>query len=482
MKALAKRLEIGLEELILAFLILIELLDFFTIIPPALEYVEKVVAIIAMCYLFYKASVTKITFGVREKNYDVLIVFAFILLSFKTVIGFLISAVREESIMQGFYNLVLSNAALIEKTSFWLGGVLLLVIAGALVHEKVKKPCILSIIHEGKKAAGVRHSVVRFLSIYLVLISVFVVVFMLAIEWLAITVDAPVMMIVLFFYLFVIVKRGRRMDTESFLFRVSESSEGFYSRFISLFHSRKTITTAITGLLVLHLLVEIGAFVIPYTTGLMYPAYFEQLGAGHAPLGPLMANDFAMAGSALLQMGVLIVYSLNVLAVLMLFFGPAYAWSCLYRKKRIALTNIFWLFFGGMTVFVLLPVFKIGQVKSAMLLGADITTQQIPVLQNVLLVLITALVVMAIFYILGLRSIRQTTKLAFLVVFVYFGIYLYHFFISLAKYYIKAVTLLAQGKQYFIAAHMLIFFTITILLYIGGYIMFLHEAYLKQKI
>jgi len=57
-----KKLEIGIEEVILALLILIEVFDFFALLPPAWEYGEKILSILAVCYLFYEASLTKVIF------------------------------------------------------------------------------------------------------------------------------------------------------------------------------------------------------------------------------------------------------------------------------------------------------------------------------------------------------------------------------------------------------------------------------------
>ncbi|MBW2997106.1 hypothetical protein KY349_02060 [Candidatus Woesearchaeota archaeon] len=482
MRKLVERLELGIEELILALLILGKLLAFFMVIPPTLEYVEKVIAIIAMCYLFYKASLTRIIFGRKKWAYDFMIVIAYILLSVKTVVGFIISAAEEESLVSGFYGMVIHNAPMIEKTGFWIGGLVLLVISYLLIYEKVKKPCLLGIIHEAKLVERAGQKIVRFLSIYLVLISIFVVVFMLAIEWLAVTVDAPIMMAIVFFDLFVIVKRGRGMKTESFLKKVSEASENFYSRFISFFHSRKTITIAITGLLVLHLLIDIGNFIIPYTTGLFYPKYFAQLGAGHNPLGFLMALDFAATDCIFMKIGIMLVYLFNIIAVLMLFIGPAYAWYYFHHKKRVKIQNVMWLFFGSLVVFIMQPLFLLDEIRAPFVLGVDITTQQIPQLANVPMVLLISVLVMGIFYILGRKDIRRTAQVGFMAVFVYFGLYLYYFFIDLAKYYTEAVVVMAQNNKYFIALHLLLFFVVTIMFYIGGYLMFLHEAIRKKRI
>jgi uncharacterized membrane protein len=477
-----KRLTIGIEEIILALLILIEVFDFFALLPPAWEYGEKILSILAVCYLFYEASLTKVIFGEREKNYDIMIIFAYLLLSFKVIIGFVITAVREESLVQGIYELVLKNTMVIEKTGFYLGATILIITSYFLLYEKVKRPSIMSIIHEERLPKNIWQKMTRFTSTYLILLAIYLLLFNFVFEWLAMTIDAAILVIILVLMLFIIAKRGRGMETESFLKKVSDASEEFYEKIISLFHSRKTVTIAITGLLALHLLVEIGNFIIPYTTGLFYSWYLEQLGPGHAPLSALMIKDMIAAGNVGGWILVFAAYALNVLAIVLLFFGPAYAWYFMYKKKRIRLPNILWLLFGSLAVFLLAPVIKIKQVATERMVGADIVTQQLPNIARLPLVLIVGLLVMGIFYILARKSLRRTTQVAFFAVFAYFGYYIYAFFSSVAKDYIMAVNVMTQGKEYFIAIHLLIFFAFTIIFYVGGYLIFLYEAYIKQKI
>jgi hypothetical protein len=481
MKKLIERFEIGLEEIILALLILVEVFDFFALLPPSVEFAEKTISIIAMCYLFYKASLTEIVVGRKEKRYDLLIVLGFLLLSVKTIIGFAMSTAKQESMVKGLYSIILANSSSVEKYCFYAGILVLAVSAFMLVRDKVKRPSILWMIHE-KNPENALHKATHFVTIYLVILSIFVTVFTFAFEWLAMTIDAAILMIILFFYLFVIVKRGKGMRTESFLKKVSDSSEDFYSKFVSLFHSRKTITVAITGLLVLHLLVDIGNFVIPYTTGLYYSWYLEGLGTGHLPLSTLVAQDFALAGTIPAQIGVMLTYLLNVLAVLMLLFGPAYVWAHIYKKQKVRMPNLAWLFFGSMTVFITEPVILIRRIIQKGFIGVDIATQQIPRMQNVLLALILSALVGGIFYILSRKSMRKTTKVVFAAVFAFFGMYIYHFFTSVSRHYIRAATALAEHGRYTEAAHLLIFFAIIILFYIGGFLLFLHELYIKQKI
>ena len=338
MKEALQKLEIGIEEFLLALLIIIEVLDFFALLPASLEYCEKILSIIAICYLFYKASLTKIIIGKKEKLYDIMIVIGYLLLSMKTLIAFTLTAVKEDSLVKGIYAYLIANAYSIETTTFYIGTAMLIYSAYILVSKRVEKSCILKVIHE-EKAKTVLQEIVHFVSIYLVTLAIFATVFTFALEWLAMTIDSAILVILLFFYLFIIVKRGKSMKTESFLKKVSDTSEEFYKKFVNLFCSRKTIITAITGLLVLHLLVDIANFIIPYTTGIYYVWYLPQLGSGHEPLSTLVANDLSLAGTAYAQIGVMITYLINTIAILLMFFGPAYVWAHTYMRKTFRTKN-----------------------------------------------------------------------------------------------------------------------------------------------
>lgn len=477
-----KKLEIGIEEIIILFLITIELLDFFKIIPPELEFVEKSVALIAMTYLFYRVSVTRVIFGRREKVYDAMIVVSWFLISVNTIIGFAISVGEEKILASNLYMALAQNFYIIERTGFIAGITLLLVISILLVRERVEKTCLMQIIHEQKKAADWKHKLLRFFVIYLVLLAFYLLVYSFAIEWLAITVDAPIIVAVLLAYLVFIVKKRKEIKTATLLEKISEKSEEFYERFITLFHAKRTIMIAVAGLLALHLIVEIGHFIIPYITGLMYTWYFKQLGPGHEPIISRIAYDLTTSSGAIQNVAIIGIYLANIIAIVSLFLVPIYIWYHMYNKKPIQPKNISWIFFGSLTVFLLRPIFKISQINSKILMGADITTQTLQSLDNLWFVLLISAVVAFIFYILGRKNVHRTTKLALGVSLVYFAYYLGHFFIDVARRYVQATVATAQDGQYFTAAHLLIFLTMTIAFYVSGFFAFVYKALWKQKV
>ncbi len=240
-KKLENKIKLGIEEAILIFLITIELLDFIRMIPPVLEFVEKTVAIIAIGYLFYKASLSRIFFGHKNKTIDSGIIISYLLLSSKTILGFFITAAEEQSILSSFYHFTISNIDLIEKICFKSGILILAILAIILIKQKIKTPSLMHIIHEERPTKTFPQKLIRFTTIYLSMLTFFFLVFTLAIEWLATTVDAPILVLVLLIFLYIVIKYKKHTNTESFLHKVSDSAEEFYEKVILMFQKKNKI-------------------------------------------------------------------------------------------------------------------------------------------------------------------------------------------------------------------------------------------------
>jgi len=162
-----RSLEIGIEEAILLFLITIEILDFFRIIPAELEFVEKTVAIITVLFLTYKVSLSWILIGERFKNLDILITAGFFFLGLRSALGFVISASLEQSYFQPFYKLVVMNISFLEKFSFLLGILIFIVISVIMIGFPIRKESFLKMIHEHGLSKTFFQKIARFCMIYL---------------------------------------------------------------------------------------------------------------------------------------------------------------------------------------------------------------------------------------------------------------------------------------------------------------------------
>jgi len=133
-------------------------------------------------------------------------------------------------------------------------------------------------------------------------------------NWLEIlSFDAPLVLLAIFFYLFYIIRKHKKYNVESFLYKIGNFGDEFYERFISLFHGKKTIFMGISGILVLHLLTDFGNFIIPAVTGFFHPMYFEQLDMSlHQNIYNLMLAD--LGTNLINSILFFITYILNIVA------------------------------------------------------------------------------------------------------------------------------------------------------------------------
>tara|TARA_Y100000294_G_scaffold175696_1_gene196377 strand:+ start:1381 stop:2145 length:765 start_codon:yes stop_codon:yes gene_type:complete len=229
-----------LEELILAILILLNILDFFEILPADLDYIKKVISWTALGYLLYKASLTKIFFNNHYKYVDILLILSYFMLIFKNIIIFSSGLIEEFVVFYDFQKFIVDNASLLELYFLIIGSILILLSAiYSSFFIKVKKPSLMHIIHEEGKPNNPYRYLVRVIIVYLVYMAFFVVVFNLIMEWLAIAIDAPLIMLTILFYLFIIIRHYQKYDAETLIYKIGECGEKFYEKFISLFHYKK---------------------------------------------------------------------------------------------------------------------------------------------------------------------------------------------------------------------------------------------------
>src|SRR3989338_2327055 len=167
-----KRLMFKIEEIILIFLILSDVLDFFDILPGDIDYISLVVTWVAIGYLLYKASLTKIFFNNQSKVLDIFLIIAYFMLVLKNLILFSSGRLEEYAIFYDFQKFIVDNSASLEFYFFIFGSasILLLAVYSALSIE-VKKPSLMQIIHEGGKPKSLYRRIIRVISVYMVYIA-----------------------------------------------------------------------------------------------------------------------------------------------------------------------------------------------------------------------------------------------------------------------------------------------------------------------
>jgi len=66
-----------IEEIILLFIILLNIMDFLEILPGDLDYAKKIISWSALGYLLYKASLTRIFFNNKHKFVDFALIISY---------------------------------------------------------------------------------------------------------------------------------------------------------------------------------------------------------------------------------------------------------------------------------------------------------------------------------------------------------------------------------------------------------------------
>lgn len=551
-----------IEEIILAVLIFINILDFLELITPEWDYIDKLVAWVALGYLLYRVSLTKLFFGEKHKIFDGALIIAYFLMMMKNLINaaqlaqtellhkaselitfaetkltagmsyitinvtdlqhlttadfskevmhnifntitlktpevivhitdgkgsrFLVTDI--DSFLIPFINTVVKHAALIDKISFIIGGIILIGLSLYFGYVyTIKSPSLLHVIHEEGSLDKKWKYMTRPLVIFIVLIGFFIIVFNLIMEWLALAIDAPLLIIAIFTYLLLLLKHHDKFHPNSFIFKMGSLGESFYEHFITMFHSRQGLLFGITGMLVLHLLTDIGNFLIPYLIHLHDRMYFDYLGQGHTIIfnfkelfatqaQGLLISDIA---SASFQEAIVIIlgYLMNIIAIVFLFVFPAVVWYTLYRKKPLKIPQAFeYLFLGGVVVFLVNPIFKMSSIKIPGFIGVDIMTQSIVEnLTQLHISLLLAVGIIVIALLCNLNKFFHNHIQHFLIIIgmIYFVTYVYYFFMSYSSFFIKAIIAQFQLHSFFTGIFFLTFFMVTILFYIVGTGLFL---------
>ncbi|PIN86417.1 hypothetical protein COV19_05025 [Candidatus Woesearchaeota archaeon CG10_big_fil_rev_8_21_14_0_10_44_13] len=478
---LKKRLNIGADELLLFLLIISEIFEFAGLLPGDFDYVKKILSWVCLAYLLYKINLTEIIFGYDDRKIDIALIAAYFMLVAKDFI--LYSKEAMETIGQSshnyltpFYAFILDHAFFFQYVTFYIGGgiIILLALLNIFLNAEVKEPSIMAIFHKGGPAGTISERLLRGATSFIIYSAFFVIIFNLAIEWLGWAVDSTLAVLAVFFYLFFFIKHYKRLDPGSFLYKVGDAGEGFYGEFINLFRSKGTILLGISGLLVLHLLTDVGNFILPYILGRKIE-YFVALGAGHTGIPSLMAIDLEVAATLIPKISVFMAYILNISAILFMLIGPALIWYEIYKKRRIEISNtILGLFGASIFTYLSSPIFKVGRISVEGLYGVDILTKTINVL-NAPVIIFTAAMLFILFTLIAYSRIVNMF-LRYIMVFaieLFFANYIYMFFFDVASFYSRSLIFIGN---YFILFYLFIFLSITIMFYIGGIIYFIYDS------
>ena len=472
-----------IEEFLLLYLLWSDISGFLGVLPADFEYIDKLIAWLVIGLLFYHLSLTRILFGHKNPLEDMVILISFFLLVIKNNFVIIKELVRESIFLTDYFAFMLKNTIIIEKTAFYIAGLLLLSIALYTAKKlSIKKPSIMHLIHEeGKPPKAYSRIFVRFITVFLVLISFFIIIFNLFIEWIGYLQDDAITILSIVLVVVIINKHSSRLSEYRIFMRINNISEKFIDKTFEFLKTKRHIFIASSGILVLHLLTDFIVFIFPLFIGKISISYLGTLEANHPTIFQLAIEDILQA-SGLDRFYFFYLYTVELIAIIFLMIFPLYIWYLYYCEKEIKINDrIIALFFASLVAYILAPIFKLTSISRGNILGVDIRINPISFaaiaeLQYIVLLsmLVFFLTFLAIHYFNFLKKLM--IYISFLPLAIFMIRYVYLFLKDLLIFYLKAINNFLLTNEIFFASYFSIFLIITALFYVLGTSYFLFEA------
>lgn len=500
---LIRKLEIGILEFFVGLLMVIGIIGYFYHVPADLDWIDHTISLILFSALFYHASVTSILFGQKNRKIDALVIASFFLLFFKAVIAYtkiVVSTFTFLRFMDTFYAFFYKNPFFSEILPFYLG-IAGLLIASFLITRNITitHPSFLFAI----KKSPFKSNITKFFSIFIILLWFYYFIYNIVLEWLEFTLDDPIIVTGIIFFITKIVKHKVKFHKDNFIFKIGEFSEGLYTRFLALFHYKKTIPLAISGLLILHALTDLGVFSFSLVFG-KESLYIELLEDEHQYFIELFKED-SKELNTFSRFSLLFNYTFNAISFIFLLIIPVAAWFKIFYQKKLHFRREFLpIIYASITSFILLPAYLIipiqdtKQIKEEGVVGIDIKAQSLLQTQSMLnfittnraailnVVMLISITIGILVYLLSSNPKIEKELYAisiFIGLFFYTG-YIYYYAISYTKYLYWAILLLTANSYFLMAASFALLLLLSVVFYIGGYLMFIYELiieYHKRK-
>lgn len=475
-----------IEGLILLCLIVLEVLDFIGWLSGDIDYIKKVISWTALAYVFYKVGISRVFFGQKHRAFDGIVIVSYFLLFLKDLVGIASISIKQTHYLTYLYLFVLENSVNLERYTFYSGIILIVIISVySVLRFQIKENGLMkTIFGVGPPPKRIYEITSRAILTAMALMAFFILVFNLGMEWLAVALDTPLVVFGIFFYLFIIVGRREKFAPETLLYRIGNYGEGFYEKFIKAFHSKRGLFLSVSGLLVLHLLTEIGFFVIPQIFGFALffgkIIYYEISGISQLSVAALLKSDISTATSLSEKIGMVWIYGFNVVAILFMLIGPAFIWYNYYKNRGFYLRKIILsLFFTSFVCFLLAPVFGLRPIDSAGLVGVEIYISSIlPTKLGLNLIVGISIAAGLFVFFMGYSQYikHKATAAAITLILLFFALYIFYYFLDTYRYYIGAIRYFFSTSEYFFGISFMVFLFIILVFYVAGYIIFLSET------
>jgi hypothetical protein len=473
------KLAIGLDSTILLLLLVLNILDFVKIPLGDVDFIKKLISWILLALVFHHVGISKVLFGREKRWIDATLIISFFLLTIKNFVGFARATFTETRLVEDFYIYIINNHVAIETATFLIGFIGIIVVTIYMTSKKhIHKDSLMGALFLHGKSH--QNRVQRFFQVLFVTLLFFILVFNLMFEWLAIAVDAPILVTVLIItVILVIVKKLHshyRTTPLHLLETITETPDHFYEKLIELFHHPKFLPLGIAGMFVLHVVTEIGIYVIPYAFGVADAVYVNILESHHAPLfafSKSVPNLFSISAKTLeplVQAQFAAGYALNILALFIALVVPVWLWSYMMKHKSKPLFDysifhafthhdskiteniakvLLLAFPASILIAITKPAFVFKAIQGGMLAGIDIMTHVISI-NGLYFLLLAILLLTPLVFILEKKYLIKLAYILMLVSFVAVILYDLLYIESMSMYVISLAKLLVDWSSIWI--------------------------------
>ena len=370
-KEVLKKLEFGIVELLVGALMVIGLVGYFASVPADLDWIDHTISFILFSYLFYKLKITSILFGKTSRFANAAIIISYFSLFFKDIISYTALNAFKFTVIKFvdyFYIFFSKNLSLTNLVTFYIGILGIFTISIYITKKmEISHPSFLYAIY----LKQIKIRLIKFLSVFILLLGFYYFIYNIILEWLEFVIDDPVIAIGIVFFIYKIARHHEKFHPNNFIFKIGEFSSGWYSRFVSLFHYKKTLPLAISGLLILHALSDLGVFAYSMVFS-KENFYFEFLKEEHAPFLRLFLEDAKnMPSFAVIPL--FLGYLLNALSLIIFLLIPVIVWTGLFSQKGLHFNRVLLFFiYASAASYMLLPGYIIKPLSDSSLIGVDI--------------------------------------------------------------------------------------------------------------
>lgn len=496
-KEVIEKLEFGILEFFVGALMVIGLVGYFGYVPADLDWIDHTVSFILFTYLFYKLNITSILFGKTSRFANLIIIVSYFSLFFKDIVSYSELGASKYVVIKFadyFYNFLIDNPFITNFVTFYIG-IAGIFIAGIYLAKRmeISHPSFLHAVCQ----KDIKNKFIKFFPIFVSLLGFYYFVYSIILEWLEFVIDDPIIAVGVVFYIYSISKHHVKFHKDDFVFKIGDFSSRLYKRFVSLFHYKKTLPLAISGLLILHALSDLGVFAYSLTF-LRKSPYLEHLGYDYAPFLKLFLSDAKnLHGSALMPL--FIDYLLNALSLSIFLLIPVIVWLRLFSQKELHFNRIFLFFiYSSAIAYALLPGYIIGPYGimsqyGSSIIGVDVYA--IPLLESnsvldnffpdksaiIIAVSLISIISGLVIYILSnnLKVKRELYAISIIGGLAFYAVYLYYFFGSVLLYFYDNIAATILTGNFLIGLTLGIFLILSVMFYIGGYLMFLYEVVME---